>query len=73
MSDAYKPGCCIDNACHPNMIGEDSEAESDCMRLPMGVYCGDCGHIARCQMLCGKKPTSNTCDWFPRKFWRAMT
>ncbi len=52
------PGCCTDRACTP----------ADCMRLPLGVTCGDCLHVAKCVAMFGKKPTDTTCDWFPRKF-----
>ena len=72
MSDRPLPSCCVDGSCHPNYIGEDAEVESDCMRLPMGVRCGDCANIAKCETMFGKKRTDDQCDWFPRKFRRPM-
>jgi len=54
----YKPGCCVDGSCTPE----------DCMRLPYGVRCEHCAHIARCVQIFGKTPTSDTCDWWPRKW-----
>lgn len=70
MSERPLPGCCVDGSCHPNYIGEDSENEGDCMRLPYGVRCEHCTHVVRCVTMFGKKPTDDTCDWFPRKFRR---
>ena len=69
MSEQPLPGCCIDGACRPNIVGCD-EDESDCMRLPYGVRCGDCTYVSRCVAMFGKSPTDDTCDWFPRKFSR---
>lgn len=66
-----RPGCCVDGSCRPNLVGS-TEEESDCMRLPMGVYCGDCVHIRKCSAIYGKTPRSDTCDFFPRKFRRPM-
>lgn len=71
MNDRLLPGCCVDGSCRPNMAGQDAN-ESDCMRLPYGVYCGDCVHIPKCEMMYGKKKTDDQCDWFPRKFRRPM-
>jgi hypothetical protein len=67
-----KPGCCVDGSCRPNVLSAP-EDEGDCMQLPYGVHCGDCASVVRCVMMFGKKPTDDTCDFFPRKFRRKMT
>lgn len=71
MNERARPGCCVDGSCSPNMVGL-TEDESDCMQLPMGVYCGDCRNIAKCAAMFGKTTTDDRCDWFPRKFRRPM-
>jgi len=71
MNDRPLPGCCVDGSCRPNYVGAD-EDEGDCMRLPMGVYCGDCMNIEKCESMFGKKKMDDECDWFPRKFRRPM-
>lgn len=55
-------GCCVDKACTPET----------CMTLAEGETCGSCVHLNRCAAIFGCKPTGKTCDWFPRRYHRAL-
>jgi len=37
-------------------------------RLPDGLRCGDCAHMARCNFLLGILPENYECDFDPPKF-----
>lgn len=51
-------GCCRDKKCTP----------ADCMALPVGNTCGECGHFQRCKWLLSRSPEETGCDWWPRRF-----
>lgn len=51
-------GCCFDGSCNGDT----------CMVLPEGCTCGECKHFKRCSWLMKMKPTSDCCDFFPRRF-----
>jgi hypothetical protein len=42
--------------------------DPDKMRLPIGVTCGDCRHIRRCNALFGQTEAAARCDWAPSRF-----
>ena len=48
-------------------------SDSDKMRLPVGVTCGDCVHMYRCKMIYGHVETDTVCDWSPSRFHAVAT
>lgn len=46
--------------------------DQDKMRLPVGISCGDCGHIKRCKAIFGHVETDTYCDWSPSRFRAAI-
>jgi ribosomal protein S27E len=42
--------------------------DPDKMKLPVGLTCGDCAHIARCKAMFGHTESDVSCDWSPSRF-----
>lgn len=43
-------------------------AVDDGMNLPAGKTCGDCVHARRCELIFGRIPADEVCDWLPSRF-----
>lgn len=59
------------NRCYSERKGSTSVFST--MNLPLGMTCGDCVHIRRCNAMFGHMPPDETCDWFPIKFQARTT